>query len=134
MDAAAEGSPDRAPPLRGRCPKLLMLPLNTQLRTNVALLVGSGLVGADLGRVIALAPKALSTRLGVLTQRLAYVREALGGTMQARSGEDLQPRACFSAGSGGAPCRCRMRVQATDAWVGGLCQFCMHCQQGKYYQ
>ena len=77
-------------PMRGRCPKLLMLPLNTQLRTNVALLVGSGLVGADLGRVISLAPKALSTRLSVLTQRLAYVREQLGGTMQARHGE----RAC----------------------------------------
>ena len=74
-------------PMRDRCPKLLMLPLNTQLRTNVALLVGSGLVGADLGRVISLAPKAISTRLSVLTQRLAYVREELGGTMQARRGD-----------------------------------------------
>ena len=87
--------------MRGRCPKLLMLPLNTQLRTNVALLVGSGLVGADLGRVISLAPKALSTRLSVLTQRLAYVREELGGTMQARRGERTYSQVHVSAQGAG---------------------------------
>lgn len=73
-------------PCCGRCPKLMVLPLKTELRTNVALLVGSGLVGADLGRVISLAPKALGTRSSALTQRLSYVREELGGTMQARLG------------------------------------------------
>ena len=72
------------PPSRARCPKLMMLPLKAELRTNVALLVGSGLVGADLGRVISLAPSALSTRSSVLMQRLSFVREELGGSMQAR--------------------------------------------------
>ena len=74
-------------PYCDRCPKLMLLPLNTELRTNVALLVGSGLVGADLGRVISLAPKALSTRSSVLTQRLSCVREELGASMQARPGQ-----------------------------------------------
>lgn len=120
-------------PMRGRCPKLLMLPLNTQLRTTVALLVGSGLVGADLGRVISLAPKALSTRLGVLTQRLSYVRGELGGTMQARHGQMAQghyPR--LSAGSRVPTCRHCLSIPATAAWVGGMHQFCSPpCLQGK---
>lgn len=103
-------------PMRDRCPKLLMLPLNTQLRTNVALLVGSGLVGADLGRVISLAPKALSTRLSVLTQRLSYVREQLGGTMQARHAQRAQGQsACLSAGAGGGT------VQAPSEGSGHRC-------------
>ena len=69
---------------RARCPKLLVLPLDAELRTNVALLVGHGLVGADLGRVIKLAPTVLSLSPKEITERLDAVRFLLGASIQAR--------------------------------------------------
>ena len=69
---------------RTRCPKLLVLPLDAELRTNVALLVGHGLAGADLGRVIKLAPTVLSLSPKEITERLNAVRFLLGASIQAR--------------------------------------------------
>ncbi len=90
-------------PRRARCPKLLRLPLNKELRTNVALLVGSGLVGADLGRVVAVAPGALGRSPRALQHNLDLVRQTLGGSMQARA--RCAPRARAAAPRHGNPGR-----------------------------
>jgi hypothetical protein len=86
----------------------LTLPLNKELRTNVALLVGSGLVGADLGRVVAVAPGALGRSPRALQHNLDLVRQTLGGSVQARARRAPRaraaPRAAAAApGAGRAP-------------------------------